>query len=146
MTINLGASCAQLNMHLVEVTTQLYAIAPELKDDRWRKDVMTQVQMFGNDLFDPTSEQARNVAHSAYLAVWGPGECPRAWWKTALGQTVAHVVGYPRRAVPYMAAAAILGVSRQYIYQLQEKGVLETLEGQSAVTADSLRDYIQSRP
>lgn len=41
-----------------------------------------------------------------------------SFWRTALGQRIASIIGYPEPIVPQAAAAAILGVSIQRIGQL----------------------------
>jgi hypothetical protein len=45
-----------------------------------------------------------------------------AFWRTALGQALAWVVGYPDPEVPQATAAVILGVSRQRIGQITGSG------------------------
>lgn len=143
MTIHLAAACAQLNISLQQLQQRMYALAPELSDDRTRRDIGAMVRMFGEDIQDSLSGPM--AAHRTYLAVWGDGMATDAWWKSPLGQAVAHWIGYHQEVVPYVAASKILGVSRQRVHQLIFKeGKLTPVEGKHGVMASSLAAHIQS--
>lgn len=147
--INLAAACAQLSGSLQEVRRRMYALAPELADDRVQRDVALMVRMYGDDIMDP--ERAPDAARRVLYSIWGNalggmvGAPTIEWWRSPLGQSVAHWVGFYLPEVPYVAAAKILDVSRQRIYQLvKDEGKLIQVPGRHAVTADSLAAHIRS--
>lgn len=141
--LNIGGACAQLTVSLQELSHRLYALAPEFIDDRVRKDIAMQVRMFGGDLMDEGLAPAS--ARRAYQAVWGNLTAPKEWWRSPLGQAVAYWIGWHQEHVPYMAAAGVLDVSRQRIYQLiKEEGKLVVVDGKHAVTAGSLAAHIRA--
>lgn len=147
--INLGAACAQLSQSLQEVRRRMYALAPELADDRVQRDVALMVRMFGDDIMDP--ERAEDAARRVIYCIWGNAMAGIVasptieWWRSPLGQAVAHWVGFHLPEVPYVAAGKILDVSRQRIYQLvKDEGKLIQVPGRHAVTASSLAAHIRS--
>lgn len=54
-----------------------------------------------------------------------PDEILTDFWRTPVGYYVARFAGYPERYVPRRHAAAMLGVTRQRISQLEDMGALE---------------------
>jgi len=88
--------------------------------------------------------EPKSAARAVMAGMFGYGEVPESFWGTEVGQAVARAIGYHQPAVPYVMAAAILGVSRQRVYQLCEQGRLRRVEGQHAVTAASLREVLLS--
>jgi hypothetical protein len=56
----------------------------------------------------------------------GPFDPPDAWWGTAFGRVVARRVGHPGRdSVPFSAAGAMLGITRQGVHDLVKRAKLE---------------------
>lgn len=142
-TLSLAAACRQFNAELGAITSRLYAVAPELHDDRVRRDVGLLVRMFGDDMADESL--APITARRAYQTVWGAQTPPDEWWLTPLGQMIVSKIGYVEDEVPYLVAAAILDVSRQRVYQLwRDEQKLTKVEGQHAVTAASLREHFNA--
>src|SRR5262245_23827354 len=55
----------------------------------------------------------------------GPFEPPVDWWRTPMGQVVAHRVGHPTaESVSYPVAGAMLGITRQGVHDLVSRGKL----------------------
>lgn len=105
-----------------------------------RKQAYVRAAELHEALDDPHT--APSAARAVMAGMWASDDVPHDFWKTEAGQQVARAVGYHREAVPYMAAAAILGVSRQRVYQLTDEGKLRRIEGQHAVTPSSVREVL----
>lgn len=86
--------------------------------------------------------QAATAARLVMVGMFGHTDVPNTFWRTEVGQTVARNIGYHKEAVPYVTAAAILGVSRQRIYQLCEMGRLRQVPGHHLVTPASVREAL----
>lgn len=64
---------------------------------------------------------------------------PAAWWATPFGRAVARRVGHPTAvAVPTSTAAAMLGITRQGVHDLANRGKLER-QPAGGITASSVR-------
>lgn len=99
-------------------------------------EVLREVRVLAEALRDP--QRAPAAAERLMGALYPETEPPREFWTTEAGHAVTAAIGYHLPEVPYVTAAAILGVSRQRVYQLCEAGVLERVPGKDAVTSASL--------
>lgn len=88
--------------------------------------------------------EASDAAYTLLRGMYGSDDPPREFWATAAGRAIARAIGFHRAVVPYMTAAAILGVSRQRVYQLAEEGRLQRAPNGDGVTAYSLRRYLSA--
>jgi hypothetical protein len=75
-------------------------------------------------------------------ALFGDNDPPSNWWRTALAQDVAWVIGYPAATTTVAGAVDVLGCSRSYVLRLIREGRLAT-NSAGDVVAVSLRDYIR---
>jgi len=101
------------------------------------------VSQLGDFLEDP--ETRVEAAERLMGALYPCSEPPREFWNTSTGQAVACAIGYHRAVTPYMAAAAILNVSRQRVYQLCDQGKLRrvAMYGEpEGVSPASLREHL----
>jgi hypothetical protein len=74
----------------------------------------------------------------------GPFEPPVDWWRTPMGQVLAHRVGHPTaESVSYPVAGAMLGISRQGVHDLVNRGKLARHPGGGVVPA-SIRDRLHT--
>lgn len=74
-----------------------------------------------------------------------PFDPPSEWWATPLGRVVAWRVGHPAAdAVPYSVAGAMLGVTRQGVYDLVQRDKLAR-HPSGGVTTASVRARIAAR-
>lgn len=81
-------------------------------------------QLLGRDNKLAVHTAARLVA--ALFPGDRPFDPPDAWWGTALGRVVARRVGHPGRdAVPFSAAGAMLGITRQGVHDLVKRAKLD---------------------
>ncbi|GAB3152052.1 hypothetical protein GCM10027290_42180 [Micromonospora sonneratiae] len=72
----------------------------------------------------------------------GPFEPPADWWGTPLGQAVAWRVGHPTaESVSYAVAGAMLGITRQGVHDLVNRGKLARHPDGGVVPA-SVRDRL----
>lgn len=72
------------------------------------------------DCLSPTAPNgsAERAARVVMGALWPDEDPPLSFWRSDLGQAVARTIGYHRTVCPFPAAAAILNVTRQRVYQL----------------------------
>ena len=69
----------------------------------------------------------------------GPFDPPIQWWRTPLGRATAKRMGHPAaRAVSYSVAGAMLGVTKQGVFDLVQRGKL-TKDADGGVTTDSVK-------
>jgi len=104
--------------------------------------VIAAVRMRAAELEDPAT--APDAALALMGALYPDIDPPREFWATQTGQAVAQAIGYHRATCPFPAAAAILNVTRQRIYQLcddPEGGLVRSTNGEGVIPA-SLRDYL----
>jgi len=103
----------------------------------------TQVYSRARELAELMDEPhgAQTAARAVMAGLFGPGEVPRPFWRSEVGQAVARAIGYHQERVPYVVAATILGVSRQRVYQLCEEGKLRRVPD-NAVTPASVREAL----
>jgi hypothetical protein len=100
-------------------------------------------EMLGND------EQAAGRAAFRLIAALYPSDevfqPPVEWWRTPFGQIVARRVGVPGvECVSVAVAAAMLGISRQFVHDLMKRGKLVQCPDGS-VGAASIRARINAR-
>lgn len=75
----------------------------------------------------------------------GPFDPPSQWWSTPLGRVVAWRAGHPAaEAVSYSVAGAMLGVTRQGVHDLVQRGKLAR-HPSGGVTVASVRARIAAR-
>lgn len=92
-------------------------------------------------LEDPAQQDA--AAHNLCSAMFGDDTPPLAFWATEVGRAVGLAIGYPRPVMDRTTAKAILGFSRQRVFELITDGKLETTEDGKYVTARSVRDRLR---
>ena len=74
-----------------------------------------------------------------------PFDPPAEWWRTPLGVVVAWRAGHPgAHAVSYAVAGAMLGVSKQAVHDLVNRGKLDR-HADGGVTTASVHDRINQR-
>ncbi|WP_016700393.1 hypothetical protein [Actinoalloteichus spitiensis] len=75
----------------------------------------------------------------------GPFDPPADWWRTPLGTITARRVGHPSaHALSYPVAGAMLGISRQGVHDLLNRGKLDR-HPDGGVTASSVRDRLRAK-
>ncbi|WP_206793843.1 hypothetical protein [Amycolatopsis sp. MtRt-6] len=75
----------------------------------------------------------------------GPFDPPAEWWRTPLGIVVAWRAGHPGAdAISYAVAGAMLGVSKQAVHDLVNRGKLDR-HADGGVTTASVHDRISQR-
>lgn len=73
----------------------------------------------------------------------GPFDPPADWWRTPLGQVLAHRVGHPTAAaVSYPVAGAMLGITRQGVHDLVRRDKLAS-HPDGGVLPSSVRDRLR---
>jgi hypothetical protein len=74
----------------------------------------------------------------------GPFEPPVQWWSSPLGRVLVRRVGHPTAgSVPYPVAGAMLGITRQGVHDLVNRGKLER-HPQGGVVPASIRARLLS--
>lgn len=81
------------------------------------------VDQIAVDLTGDSAVRATRAAQQVRMLVCSP---TLDWWQTPLGRAVARADGYSEPVVPRSHAAAMLGVSRQRVYQLEQAGALDS--------------------
>jgi hypothetical protein len=97
--------------------------------DTLRARVHERTAAWTAQLLGPDARQARFTA-ARLVATLYPGDTafdpPASWWATPLGRVVARRVGHPgARHVSYAVAGAMLGVTRQAVHDLIQRGKLD---------------------
>ncbi len=73
-----------------------------------------------------------------------PFDPPVAWWRTPMGQATARRVGHPTAdRVSYPVAGAMLGITRQGVHDLVNRGKLER-HPDGGVAPASIRDRLRA--
>jgi hypothetical protein len=90
-----------------------------------------------------SDDRAAQYTAIRLVSVLYPGDAPfdppAPWWGTPFGQAVLQRVGHPAAlAVPFSVAAAMLGITRQGIHDLANRGKLDRDAG-GGVTVASVR-------
>jgi hypothetical protein len=74
-----------------------------------------------------------------------PFDPPVDWWRTPMGQVMASRVGHPTAArVAYPVAGAMLGISRQGVHDLINRGKLDR-HPDGGVVPVSIRNRLRER-
>src|SRR5260370_29031762 len=98
------------------------------RGERLRKGVREETYAWGAMLLEGDDKAAAYPAGRLIAALFpgdGPFDPPAEWWATPFGRAVALRVGHPTaRAVPVSAAAAMLGITRQGVHDLLNRGKL----------------------
>ncbi|MEJ3653399.1 hypothetical protein WEH80_10480 [Actinomycetes bacterium KLBMP 9759] len=107
----------------LEIVLDDMAITAALRDR-----VVARAGRLAAELLAPDDAAAR-LAGIRLVSVLHPGDepfdPPERWWRTPLGRVVAWRVGFPGAdGVPVAVAAAMLGVSRQFVHDLMHRGKL----------------------
>jgi hypothetical protein len=101
----------------------------------------SQARAWAATLLGDDDESARLLAIRLVCALYPsdrPFEPPADWWGTPLGRVVAWRAGHPcAKAVSYSIAGAMLGITRQGVHDLVQRGKLERAAG--GVTTASIR-------
>jgi hypothetical protein len=107
-----------------------------------RKRLRIEAEVWAAQLLGPDDKLAVRTAARLIAAVFPgdePFDPPQAWWRSAFGQAVARRAGHPgAAAVPYVTAAAMLGITRQGVHDLVKRAKLER-HPDGGVTTESVR-------
>jgi hypothetical protein len=102
-------------------------------------------EMLGDDDDDYAAGRAAYRLIGALYPSDEPFNPPAQWWLTPLGQVVAQRVGFPGvEGVSVAVAAAMLGVSRQFVHDLVKRGKLDR-SADGGVSVTSIRARINER-
>lgn len=106
-----------------------------------RTQVFQRARELAEQIEDPNTRA--EAARAVMAGMFGHEQEEPRFWKTEVGVQVARAIGYHKPTVPFVTAAAILGVSRQRVYQLTRlQGTLRAVEGTNEVTRASLREVL----
>ncbi|MBO2456203.1 hypothetical protein [Actinomadura violacea] len=90
-----------------------------------RRRVDADAQMWAAQMLGPDAELARSAVVRV-LAVVQPFDPDPSWWRTPVGRAVLESVGYPgRESVSRSVAGAMLGITRQGVQDLVNRGKLD---------------------
>lgn len=108
----------------------------------------SEARAWATTLLGDDDQSARFLAIRLVCALYpsdGPFEPPADWWSTPLGRVVAWRVGHPwAEAVSYSVAGAMLGITRQGVHDLVQRGKLKR-HAKGGVTTASVRTRIAGR-
>ncbi|MFB9906784.1 hypothetical protein [Allokutzneria oryzae] len=108
----------------------------------------TQAAVWAKELLGRSDRTATQTAVSLIATLYpgdGPFDPPAAWWQTPFGQVVAYRVGHPTIAgLSYSTAGAMLGVTKQAVHDLVNRGKLVRHED-GGVTSESVRLRLRQR-
>ncbi|WP_086821373.1 hypothetical protein [Allokutzneria sp. NRRL B-24872] len=107
-----------------------------------------RAEVWARDLLGPDQEVATRTAMRLVATLYpsdGPFDPPAAWWQAPLGQVVAHRIGHPTaNGLSYSTAGAMLGISKQGVYDLVSRGKL-VRHADGGVTSESVRLRLHQR-
>jgi hypothetical protein len=144
-----------------ELTSQLVALVEtrlldpleillESRSDltRVRSRVVERAGAWAVDLLGEDDMLAQRTAIRLVTSLYpsdGPFAPPAEWWQTPLGRVMAMRAGHPgAEAVSYSVAGAMLGITRQGVHDLVNRGKLTRHEN-GGVTTSSVRERINQR-
>ncbi|AHH96446.1 hypothetical protein GCM10010174_75490 [Kutzneria viridogrisea] len=120
-------------------------LGPAASVDALAERLSYEAEMWAAQLLDGTDAVAWQRL-STLLAALHPADefdPPVRWWQTPLGRLVARRFGYPgREHVSFPVAGAMLGVTRQGVFDLVNRGKLTRHAG-GGVSTDSVRDRLR---
>ncbi|MER7012710.1 hypothetical protein ABT324_14925 [Saccharopolyspora sp. NPDC000359] len=94
-----------------------------------QRQVEQQAAQWAATMLGPDQQAAAHACSRALAALFpsdGPFAPPDPWWRTPLGRVVARRLGHPGADhVPFSTAGAILGITRQGVHDLVNRGKLE---------------------
>jgi hypothetical protein len=116
--------------------------------DALRARVVLKAKGWAAEMLGDDDYVAGRAAYRLIAALY-PGDepfnPPAHWWLTPLGQVVAQRVGFPgMEGVSVPVAAAMLGVSRQFVHDLMKRGKLDR-SADGTVSVASIRARINER-
>jgi hypothetical protein len=117
-------------------------------DEALRARVAEQSRVWAAALLGEDETQAALTAGRLVAALYpsdGPFDPPAAWWATPFGRAVALRIGHPSaQTVPVVQAAAMLGITRQGVHDLANRGRLER-DADGRITVSSVRARLAAR-
>lgn len=121
-------------------------------DDALRARVGRQSRVWAAALLGEDEMQAALTAGRLVAALFPgdghgdePFDPPAPWWATPFGRAVALRIGHPSaQAVSVAQAAAMLGISRQGVHDLANRGRLER-DAEGRITVSSVRARLAVR-
>ncbi|MFY1690620.1 hypothetical protein [Plantactinospora sp. WMMB782] len=115
--------------------------------DALRTVVRVRAEDWAHRLLDGADREAVGTAMRIVSTLYpgdSPFEPPLDWWRSPLGQIVARRVGHPTAdAVTYAVAGAMLGITRQGVHDLVNRGKLAR-HPEGGVLPSSVRDRLLS--
>lgn len=116
--------------------------------DALRARVVLKAKGWAAEMLGDDDYVAGRAAYRLIAALY-PGDepfnPPAQWWLTPLGQVVAQRVGFPgMEGVSVPVAAAMLGVSRQFVHDLMKRGKVDR-SADGTVSVASIRARINER-
>lgn len=116
--------------------------------DSLRERVRARAEAWAAQMLGDDDQLAGRTAIRIVAALYPgdePFDPPASWWRTPLGRVVMRRVGHPTaESVPVSAAAAMLGVSRQFVHDLMARGKLDR-HPDGGVSVASVRARINER-
>lgn len=116
--------------------------------DSVRSRLAARAGAWASELLGEDDQAATRIAIRLVSALYPsdtPFDPPPAWWQTPLGVVVARRVGHPAaETVSYAVAGAMLGVTRQGVHDLVNRGKLVPHHG-GGVTTASVRERLNQR-
>lgn len=116
--------------------------------DQLRDRATEQARAWADELLHGTEQQAMYVVVRLVSALYPADEVfdpPAQWWRTPLGQVTARRIGHPTvPAVTNAVAAAMLGVTRQGVHDLLNRGKL-IHHPDGGVDVTSVRERLRQR-
>jgi len=133
-----------IRARLIEPLDALFGGGEQLREQLPARTREWAAALLGDD------DQAATLTAIRLVRTLYPGEVPfdppAARWNTPFGRVVARRVGHPQtRTVPVSVAAAMLGITRQGVHDLANRGKLER-DPAGGITADSVRVRLAVRP
>jgi hypothetical protein len=113
--------------------------------DPLRAVVRERARSWASILLDGDDRAALDVVMRVISTLYpgdGPFDPPPDWWRGPLGQAVARRVGHPTaESVSYPVAGAMLGITRQGVHDLVNRGKLAR-HPEGGVRSDAVRDRL----
>ncbi|WP_154697550.1 hypothetical protein [Lentzea guizhouensis] len=143
----------ELRADLIRLVTSrlldpLEILLPTADLDELHDQVHEDAKTWAEQLLGPNDVQAKFLA-IRLIAVLHPGDTPfdppEDWWATPLGRVAARRAGHPsRQHVSFGVAGAMLGITRQGVHDLVNRGKLER-HPDGGVTVESIQIRLSQR-